>query len=80
MKVEQGFYTKDLNVYLNRSENLGDTPVYTKEYFMQRFKYYNNSYKIFYAFDGEFTLTQLLRYSGIQSDNYFCLQGLQKHH
>ena len=57
MKVEQGFYTKDLNVYLNRSENLGDTPVYTKEYFMQRFKYYNNSYKIFYAFDGEFTLT-----------------------
>ena len=56
MKVEQGFYTKDLNVYLNRSENLGDTPVYSKEYFMQRFKYYNNSYKIFYAFDGEFTL------------------------
>ena len=57
MNVEQGFYSKDLNVYFNRSEKLGEIHIYYDEYFMQRFKYYNNSYKIFFALDGDFTLT-----------------------
>lgn len=59
MKTEQGFYTSDLNVYYNKSEEdyQKSRKIYHSEYFMKRFKYYKNTYMMFYAIDGEFKIS-----------------------
>ena len=59
MDTEQGFYTADLNVYYNKSheDKQKNAEIYHELYFMQRFKYYKNTYKIFYAIEGNYNIT-----------------------
>ena len=59
METEQGFYTADLNVYYNKSheDKQKNAEIYHELYFMQRFKYYKNTYKIFYAIEGNYNIT-----------------------
>lgn len=58
MKAEQGYYSSDLNIYYNTShENAQkNREIYHSEYFMKRFKYYMNTYVMFYAIDGEYNI------------------------
>lgn len=59
MNPETGFYTAELNVYFNESaETLEKTKkIYHSEYFMKRFKYYKNTYKLFYSFYGDYNIS-----------------------
>lgn len=59
MNAEQGFYSPDLNVYYNSSHEDAqkNRQIYHSEYFMKRFKYYTNTYTMFYAVDGEYRIS-----------------------
>lgn len=59
MNAEQGFYTTELNVYYNRSHEDPqiNRKIYHSEYFMKRFKYYKNTYMLFYAIEGKYRVT-----------------------
>lgn len=71
MRTEEGFYTSDLNIYYDRSPNLetGERDPYYEGFFMQKFKFYQNTYKLFYAFNGEFRVTSG-NYSTVIDDNF----------
>lgn len=59
MNVQQGFYSSDLNIYYNKSHEDAEKnrEIYHSAYFMKRFKYYKNTYVMFYAIEGEYMVT-----------------------
>ena len=71
MRSGEGFYTSDLNIYYDRSPNLetGERDPYYEGFFMQKFKFYQNTYKLFYSFNGEFRVTSG-NYSTVIDDNF----------
>ena len=72
MRIEEGFYTSDLNVYYDRSSKPGERDPYFEEFFMQKFKFYKNTYKLFYAFEGEFRVSSG-NYSGVIDESFLVI-------